>query len=561
MLVSRRQLLVGGAATAATLVVLSADGCNLSNLSGGGGLPGGLDSYTLVPQYATHTYAGKTLRTRTYGGMIPGPTIYAAPGQPLNVTINNQLPLNPAAPIPQSVVVHPSDTMDEMGGRMAPQGVGVLSTSIDLMNNPHLFNTTNLHVHGLQVVPHLFEPVGTSDPSAMMVAVEPGGQFTYNFTVPIDQPSGLYWYHPHHHGSTDVQVSGGMAGLLLVGGPIDRVPEIAAARDLQYAIQTLQVNQDTTNPNLYSTEYIAYQTANNGGYNPRSEYLFMLVNGQLVSEMDFTTVPIGTSTNFAPPQVQMQPGEVVRLRLLNGSNELLFPLQLPGFDVYVIGIDGVNFLAPQHVVQDGVNTVQMAAGNRVELLLRAPATPGNYTLFSKAITAHGLHPWPQFNFLQFVVAGAPLAMAIPTTLPTPTREYPLIADGEIVGNRNVVFDSEPSTSILSGTALLINGVVYDEMAIVFDLKLGTAEQWTVSNKMAEGHPFHLHTNSFEVHSVTDPSGTITYSPPYLADTVWIPGNGTAILRARYKQWQGKDVFHCHKLSHEDQGMMANTLLS
>jgi FtsP/CotA-like multicopper oxidase with cupredoxin domain len=33
------------------------------------------------------------------------------------------------------------------------------------------------------------------------------------------------------------------------------------------------------------------------------------------------------------------------------------------------------------------------------------------------------------------------------------------------------------------------------------------------------------------------------------------------MRVRYKQWRGKDVFHCHKLVHEDQGMMANTLLN
>ena len=79
--------------------------------------------------------------------------------------------------------------------------------------------------------------------------------------------------------------------------------------------------------------------------------------------------------------------------------------------------------------------------------------------------------------------------------------------------------------------------------------------------MPEGHPFHLHTNSFEVHTVTGPSGTVNYNPPIICDSVWVPPNGTVVMRVRYKQWRGKDVFHCHKLVHEDQGMMANTLLA
>jgi FtsP/CotA-like multicopper oxidase with cupredoxin domain len=204
--------------------------------------------------------------------------------------------------------------------------------------------------------------------------------------------------------------------------------------------------------------------------------------------------------------------------------------------------------------------VPIAAANRVELLVKAPATPGTFTL-SALPTAETVHPWPQFNLMQFVVAGNPVSMNIPTILPHPTREYPLIADSEIVGQRSVVFNATNSTSILTGTALTVNGVVYDEMSVMFNLRVGTSEQWTITNQMPEGHPFHLHTNSFEIHSVTGPSGTVTtYNPPTIGDTVWVPANGQAVIRVRYKEWRGKDVFHCHKLAHEDQGMMANTML-
>jgi len=85
----------------------------------------------------------------------------------------------------------------------------------------------------------------------------------------------------------------------------------------------------------------------------------------------------------------MQPGEVVRLRILNGSNALLFPIVLPGFDVYLIANDGVNVLAPQ-LIAPGSN-VQIASGNRTELLVRAPQTPGTYTLSALACPTRRIH--------------------------------------------------------------------------------------------------------------------------------------------------------------------------
>jgi FtsP/CotA-like multicopper oxidase with cupredoxin domain len=539
----RRDLLIGGAAAAGVLGLESCTGGGGGASGGGNPVPvpppiTGMSGYTLNVQYATMTLAGRIFRTRTYNGSIPGPTFGVTPGQTLNINVVNSLPPNPAATVPAGA---------------------------DPTNNPHSFNTTNLHVHGLQVVPHIFDPLGTTNPAATMIAIQPGSSYQYTFQVPNDQPPGLYWYHPHHHGSTDVEVSGGMAGLIIVGGAIDHVPEIAQARDVRIAVQTLQANPDPTTPNGFSLEYSAYCTPQNNGYNPRPQYLFMLVNGQMVSQLVFPgQPPPGTpafqQTNFAPPQIQMAPGEVIRLRFLNGTNELLLPLQLPGFEVFVIAYDGVNLLAPQQVSQTGNSAITVPAGGRVELLVRAPSN-GTSTLAALPITDPGVHPWPLFQLAQFNVVGPPLSMNIPASLPTPTREYPLIADGEVAGMRNVIFNDNPSTALLFGTALTINGVVYNEPAVMFNLPVGSAEQWTIGNAMPEGHPFHLHTNSFEVHSVTGSNGTTNYSPPFICDTVWVPGNGQVVIRARYKQWRGKDVFHCHKLSHEDQGMIANTLLT
>ena len=81
----------------------------------------------------------------------------------------------------------------------------------DDVNTLHCFNSTNMHAHGLWV-----SPSGNSD--NVLIRVSPGVRFTYEYNVPADHPAGTFWYHPHLHGATAVQVSSGMAGALIIRG-------------------------------------------------------------------------------------------------------------------------------------------------------------------------------------------------------------------------------------------------------------------------------------------------------------------------------------------------------
>jgi FtsP/CotA-like multicopper oxidase with cupredoxin domain len=92
-------------------------------------------------------------------------------------------------------------------------------------------------------------------------------------------------------------------------------------------------------------------------------------------------------------------------------------------------------------------------------------------------------------------------------------------------------------------------------------ELGTAEEWELQvlgdhAHGSEGHPFHIHINSFEVISV----GGTTYPAGTIQDTLWVPADTTAVIRTRFREWTGKSVFHCHILPHEDTGMMQNFLV-
>jgi len=76
---------------------------------------------------------------------------------------------------------------------------------------PHHFNTTNFHFHGSHV-----SPGGLAD--NIFRSMEPGQSYDIEINIPADHTRGTYWYHPHHHGSADIQISSGMAGTLIIEG-------------------------------------------------------------------------------------------------------------------------------------------------------------------------------------------------------------------------------------------------------------------------------------------------------------------------------------------------------
>ncbi|PZO53780.1 MAG: hypothetical protein DCF15_12500 [Phormidesmis priestleyi] len=108
-------------------------------------------------------------------------------------------------------------------------------------------------------------------------------------------------------------------------------------------------------------------------------------------------------------------------------------------------------------------------------------------------------------------------------------------------------------SFLQGMAFTLNGKTYDKDRIDVQVPLGTVEEWGIANVDADlmDHLFHLHAAPFQVISRNG------QPEPYLAwkDTVLVRGGETLRLRAAFKDFPGKSVYHCHVLDHEELGMM------
>jgi hypothetical protein len=50
---------------------------------------------------------------------------------------------------------------------------------VDEVNMPGNWDVTNLHLHGLDVEVHMFDPVGTHNPKAPHIAIAPGQCYCY----------------------------------------------------------------------------------------------------------------------------------------------------------------------------------------------------------------------------------------------------------------------------------------------------------------------------------------------------------------------------------------------
>lgn len=508
-------------------------------------------------------------RLRTFNGQVPGPMLKAKPGDTVRIRVKNSL--------------GPYDSTGWNGDH----------------NVPHMLNTTNLHLHGLDIIPHLFEPLGTSNPLSRMIAIEPGQTYDYSFKIPDNHPPGMYWYHPHHHGSTAVQALSGMAGGMIIYGDIDKVPEIAKARDIPLVIQDLALFPSDTVPNMWdynpkqnaiwqtfggnvtiydpATGVNVPQPQLKGGFSTGDCALhYYLINGEaFFRETHNQSSPQApTTTQLKVPRYTVAPGEVVRFRMLNATADNMMPIAVEGHTMYLLALDGVNSPTVQAIPPQPINgttpQVLLASANRAEFLIQASTKPGVYQIAQQAQNQQFIQS-AQKTIAEIEVKGPAKNMPLPTTLPTQKRYYPFINPKAVQRVRTIEF-SGAFPAVMNpyvGGDFSINNALYQETAVPNVVNLTGVEEWHIivgdgHHGGSEGHPFHIHVNHFEVISITttDASGkTTTVTPNTIQDTIWVPVNSTAVIRTKFKQWTGKAVYHCHILPHEDTGMMGNFLIT
>jgi FtsP/CotA-like multicopper oxidase with cupredoxin domain len=99
-------------------------------------------------------------------------------------------------------------------------------------------------------------------------------------------------------------------------------------------------------------------------------------------------------------------------------------------------------------------------------------------------------------------------------------------------------------------------------------RLNSVEEWRFVNHNNDEHPIHVHVNDFQVIEYFDPTTGLRTGPDKFAiDNANAPAPtmhsdesviqpGILTIRTRFDEYTGLYVMHCHRLNHEDNGLMA-----
>ncbi len=437
----------------------------------------GLLALDLEASYRTVNLGGIQAYLLAYNGQIPGPRLEAKPGDTVRLRFTN-----------------------------------------------NLTQPTNLHYHGLHV-----PPTGNAD--NVFLEIPPGETLTYEFTIPELHPSGTFWYHPHLHGLVAEQLFGGLAGLFIVRGELDEIPEIQAAQEEFLLLKDFELDR---NGRIIQPSPMVQMTGREGR--------LVTINGQV------------------KPTFSIATGGLLRLRLVNASTSRFYRLELENHPLYLIATDGGSLSEPVEVRE-----LLLSPGERAEVLVRGEREPGQYRLLNLPYDRGGMGMMGRGMMGRGMMGrgmrGGSFSQRTPETLATfaysqSTASLPLpqqLISVETLPEPETVrrFQLNHAMAPGMGMVFLINGQTFSPNRIDTQVRLNTVEDWEILNTGVMAHPFHLHVNNFQIISRNGRAS------PYRAwkDTVVVSPGETVRLRTRFADFIGQTVYHCHILDHEDLGMM------
>jgi FtsP/CotA-like multicopper oxidase with cupredoxin domain len=427
----------------------------------------------------------------------------------------------------------------------------------------------NLHFHGLTI-----PPVCHQD-DVLHTSIQPGdAPFEYRFRIPENEPPGLYWYHPHIHGFTKVQVLGGASGALIVEG-IERIDKAVAG--LPERVLVIR-DQDLLNPNAPPSKWepvVPKMLFDRDGDAANTGTGF----GKPAKDLSINYVPV-PYPDYQPAVIQMKPDEQQLWRVVNASGitylnlEILFghtpqPLGL-------VAMDGVplneNAALPADFV-DWQTHLGVPPGARVEFIVKGPAEGVSGLLVTKTVnTGPGGENDPNRALATITAskdAPEPPSEFAASPQPLAPSQLPWLGSVAPVRTRRLYFSEkllEPNNpNSATEFYLTVDGQTpqqFDPKSGVPNIvaKRGTVEDWIVENRSSELHAFHIHQLHF---MLLDYRGR-PVDEPFLRDTVNVPYyDGKALeypsvrLRMDFRDPNtiGDFVYHCHLLEHEDGGMM------
>lgn len=220
---------------------------------------------------------------------------------------------------------------------------------------------TSIHWHGI-LLPNREDGV----PYLTTSSIEPGE--TYTFTFPLIQ-SGTYWYHSH----TMLQEQSGLYGSIVIH-PAQKEPKLK-----EYVLLLSDWTDENPHQVLrylkrggewYAIKKGALQSYGEaiaaGAFKDKVKQEWQRMPAMDVSDVYYPVFLVNgqEKTYFKA----VKPGEIIRLRIINGSAATYFNLQYANSYMRVIAADGIN------VEPVSVNKLELAVAETYDVLITIPET-------------------------------------------------------------------------------------------------------------------------------------------------------------------------------------------
>lgn len=389
--------------------------------------------------------------------------------------------------------------------------------TVDISFQNSLSEETNIHWHGL-ILPENMD----GHPRDVAPA---GGSLQY--TLPIIQRAGTYWYHPHPHGSTARQVFMGLAGMFIVNDDEEAALNLPSG---EYEVPLIIQDKHFEGSNL--------------DYSPTADQVMSGYLGEQVIVNGLHAPYLNVAATW------------YRLRILNGSTARVYNLAMTGaVNMCIIGSDGGLLRFPETVRE-----ILLGPGERLDVLVDFShlAVGKEVYLVSNSFSKFNVQGRQTFKLMKFRLdragsSGVTLPDVLSDiSLPDPTRAI-----------KTRTFDISAMAGGQGGHGggmgrHSINGRTFEMERIDETVAAGATEIWEFDNMMGdEIHPMHVHGVQFQVFQRTGGRNEIIASEKGWKDTVLVmPGEKVKVIMT-FPLYAGVFVFHCHNLEHEDDGMMLN----
>ena len=244
---------------------------------------------------------------------------------------------------------------------------------LQVTNN--LNEDSSIHWHGL-LLPFQFDGV----PGVSFPGIKPGETFTYEFPV---RQNGTYWWHSH----SGLQEQAGHYGPIIIESA---EPDPRYDRDYVVLLSEFTpMHPHEIMRKLKVGEHYFQRdmlTATKGDMSGETRRMWgkMRMNPRDISDVTGSTYTFLINGHGPQDDLQLafQPGERVRLRVINGSAMTFFNVRIPGVPMTVIQADG------QDVDEVQVDEFQIGVAETYDVIVSPP--DGSHAIVAEAMDRSGM---------------------------------------------------------------------------------------------------------------------------------------------------------------------------